>query len=150
MILLSILYLFIVLCILDAGNLLFEYVINNIEYLTNWFSSIYWIFKWIIVIFILPIFIKTMMVLLGELSLFIESKIFNKLPNNTFTQLTSLLFILNAGYNIFSIWTIPSKYGFWIIIELIYLSIIAICLSAVASPRFYKGQKKEYLDKKSR
>jgi len=109
----------------------------------NWFNGLNIFFK-LLILFLggLTIFIFILQ-LTQRISSLIGGVIFDRLPQNLFTILsTFIISIANAVLNIIWLWRIPDHFNFWIVLELIILSFFLWTLSAIVMPA--KEQMKEY------
>lgn len=119
------------------------YLLNNVILdVLNWFNNINWVYKALIIILggvsIFIILFQVITVISGLIGGFI----FDKLPDNLFTKITTgILALANAGWLILKLWKLPTNYNFWVICELIILSIFIWALCIVVVP--LKSQKKE-------
>lgn len=72
---------------------------------------------------------------LGRLTVLIGGLIFDRFPQNAFTKLSTFaLSFANAIMCIIWLWTIPEHYNFWVICELITLSLFIWSLCAIVMP----------------
>jgi len=146
--LLSALYLIVAIIfivILDFG---LEWLLENVIFsVLDWFNrlSIFW------KIFILFLgggsLFWALLEMTGRISTLLGGLVFNKLPQNLFTVIAPfILSIANAVWYIIILWKIPEHYSFWIVVELIFLSVFIWQLSAIVMPA--KEQMKSYRDER--
>ena len=132
---LSIIYVliaFVMLNILDVG---LDWFLNTVVFaILNWFNRLSFIIKIVVLFLGLGVFIGFLS-LVGTFTTLLGGLIFNKLPNNNFTSITSfVLAICNAIWFIVRMWKIPDQYNFWVVCELILLSVFIWSLSSIVLP----------------
>jgi hypothetical protein len=123
----------ILMLLLDIGvYYLVAYVIIDVF---NWFNGIWWFWKVTFIIIGGTSLFIALLNLVSKLSTLVGGVIFNKMPQNYFTQFsTFLLALANAIYNIVWIWRIPPHYNFWIVCEMLLLSVFMWSLMAIVLP----------------
>ena len=137
---LSVLYVFVLIGLFVLIDLGFVWLLNNVVFnLFNWFNHLSFLWK----IFVLIVGGGTLLILMFQvcsgISNIIAFLIFRHIPTNLFTLTAGLLIALgNAVFLIIKLWQVPTKYNFWIIIELLLLSFVAFSFVAIART------KKEY------
>ncbi len=141
---LSTLYFIIAVILLLLVDLGVYYFLGDFVFtILNWFNGLNIFFK-LLILFLggLTIFIFILQ-LTQRISSLIGGVIFDRLPQNLFTILsTFIISIANAVLNIIWLWRIPDHFNFWIVLELIILSFFLWTLSAIVMPA--KEQMKEY------
>ena len=143
-ILLSIVYFIIAvffILLVDLGlYFFFHKVVFN---LLDWFNGLSFFFKLLLIIVGGTSLFSIILNLTSTLSSMVGGLIFNRLPLNWFTMIsTFLLAIGNAAINIIWLWKIPEHYNLWIICELIILSGFIWSLISIVLP--LKEQSKMY------
>lgn len=130
---LSFVYLLLVIVILSLINmglwLLFDSIIFNA---LDWFNSLHWAIKIVSILFGAYAIFSAFLSLCNGISQVIGYLIFKWFPLNNFTTLTALILsLLNSGYNIVKLWRAAPYYGFWMVLELILLSVFVWELSSI-------------------
>lgn len=143
---LSILYVIIAAILILLVNMGLGWFLNNIALpILNWFNNLNFFFKlFLLLIGGMSLFIS-LLTLTSKLTTILGGLIFNKLPQNYFTLITSfILAIGNAIWNIYLLWTSDIKFNFWSVCELIILSFFVLSFSAIILPA--KDQMSNYTD----
>ncbi len=122
-----------ILFFLDVGLYYFmNYVVINI---LNWFNRLNFFWK---IFIILCGGVSVFTLLLGltqRISTLVGGLIFNHLPVNWFTLVsTFIISIGNAIICIVFLWKMPAHFNFWVICELLILSVFIWTLSAITMP----------------
>lgn len=133
---LSILYLIITLILILLIDLGLEWLLNNVIFnLFDWFNRFSIFIKlFILIIGTVTIFTFVLTVLQGIIG-FIASLIFDRLPHNLLTLIVPfLLTVSNSIWFIYLLWNVPKHYNFWVICELILLSIIIWGFNSILMP----------------
>ncbi len=123
-----------VLFILDVGLYFF---LNELVFpALNWFNHIHWVLKLLVLFFGgVTLFFVIFKILLNA-GIKIGELIFDRFPFNLFILVSTILIaIANSIYFIILIWRVPEHYNFWIVIELIYLSIFIYSISSLIVPK---------------
>lgn len=133
----------VLLVLLDFG---LDWLLDNVVFnILNWFNRLTLFFK--IFVFLIggfTLFISLLQIT-GRMTTLLGGLIFNKLPQNLFTVIAPfVLAIANAVYCIIILWKVPAHYNFWIVVELIIISVFIWQLCAIVMPA--KEQMKSRLD----
>jgi hypothetical protein len=132
----AIVYLMVVVLVLGALDLtlllLFDYAIFP---LLDWFNGIHWVWK--IILFLvgaLAMVMSLLQALQRALSL-LGGKMFDNLPANGYVKRGGeLLAMVNAVITLIILWRQPAHYNFWVVIELIVLSVFIWTLISIVMP----------------
>ena len=130
----------IIIFIVDIG---LYYFLNEVLFkVFNWFNKLAFVWKIIIIIFGgLAIFVSLVKIVSG-LTTFLGGLIFNKLPQNLFTILTSIgMALANAIYFSFRAWKVPVGFNFWVVVELLFVTGLIFSLCFVIMPTKYQSSK---------
>lgn len=143
-VILSALYVLIAFIILLLLNIGLFYFFNELVFpALNWFNKLHWGLKIVGLIFGGYALFAAFLNMTAAISTMIGGLVFNRLPHNSFTFISSfILAAINAIYGIVMLWRHPEHYSFWVVMELILLSVFVWSLIAVVLPLKY--QKKEY------
>jgi hypothetical protein len=137
---LSIAYVFILIVLFVLIDLGFIWLLNNVILdVFNWFNhlSIFWKL-FLLVIGAGSLLMMAFYICSGIASL-IGYFIFKHIPTNLFTQIAGgIIAIGNSIYLIIKLWQLPTRFNFWVVVELLILSVVAWAFAAVART------KKEY------
>ena len=141
---LSILYLLISIVLLFLLDLGLDWFIGNIVFsVLDWFNHLNIFFKILVLILGGGSLFMALLELTGRLSTLLGGLIFNKFPQNLFTVIAPfVLSIVNSIWYIVLLWKVPEHYNFWIVFELIFISVFIWQLSAIVMPA--KEQIKAY------
>jgi hypothetical protein len=119
--------------IVDIG--LYWFLQNVVFWILDWFNGLNLGFKLLIIFVGVASLFWTLLSAVGTITTLLGGLIFNKLPQNLFTSISSfVLAIANAIWNIIILWKIPEHYNFWVVVELILLSVFIWSLSAIVLP----------------
>ena len=142
--LLSALYLIIAVALILLLDLGLEWLLNNVIFsILDWFNRLTLFFKILLLLIGGGSLFWGLLEMTGRISTLLGGLIFNKLPQNLFTVIAPfILAIANAIWYIVVLWRIPEHYNFWIVVELILLSVFIWQLSAIVMPA--KEQMKSY------
>ena len=118
------------LLLLDVG---LGYFLNNIVFvILDWFNRLNIFFKIFILLVGGGVLLGMLFGLVGGVAKIISHFIFKYFPLNWFTLVSSLvLSITNTIFNIIGLWRIPESYNFWVVIELIMLSLFVWSLNSI-------------------
>jgi len=124
-------------------NIGLYYFLDNVVFgILNWYNS-QSLFLKIILLFGAGSLFTVFLSITQRLSTLLGGLIFNKLPFNWFTMVSTFIIAIgNAIWNIYKLWQIPTHYDFWIVIELLTLSGFIWSLIAIVLPA--REQIKEY------
>ncbi len=134
--LLSALYLIVALVLLFLVDVGLYYLLNNVIFkLFNWFNTLNVFWKILLLFFGGYSIFILLMNLTGRLATLLGGLLFNKLPQNYFTLIVPIvLAFANAVVCIIYLWKTPNRYTFWVICELLILSVFIWSLSAIVIP----------------
>lgn len=137
---LSIAYTFILLILFVLIDIGFIWLLNNIILdLFNWFNQLSILWK----LFILVVGGGTVLGLCFYACSFIANLcgylIFKHFPTNGYTLIIgTIIGISNIVFLVIKLWQLPTHFNFWVIVELLFLSFVAVSFATVART------KKEY------
>lgn len=130
---LSILYIFVILIFLVLFDLLFQVFINNLLFeLFDWFNALK--IGWKIIILLLGGISVTGMLLwgVGLIGVIFNLYVFSYFPDNKFTKMSGILLtLINSILLLFTLWQTPTDFNFWIVLELLIISIFILSFSSV-------------------
>jgi hypothetical protein len=131
----------ILLLLVDVGLFyLFNGVIKNVF---NWFNSLNFFFKIFLLLFGGYAVFMGFMNLTSRVTSLLGGIIFNQLPVNFFTMFVpAVLAIGNLVMCLIYLWRTPSSYNFWVVCELLILSVFVWSLCAIVVPA--REQAKEF------
>ena len=134
--LLSALYFIIAVALIFLLDLGLDWILNNAIFsILNWFNRLSLVFKILLILIGGLSLFANLLAITGKISTLFGGLIFNKLPQNWFTFIAPMLLsTANAIWYIIVLWKIPEHYNFWIVCELILLSIFIWGLSAIVLP----------------
>lgn len=123
----------ILLLIMDLG---LDWFLKNVLFrLMSWFNHLS--FFWKVVLFVLGggTLLFSFLNLVSKITTLLGGLIFNKFPRNMFNIIApAILAIANASFFIYTIWSAQEHFNFWIVLELILVSIFIWSLSAIVIP----------------
>lgn len=134
---LSIVYVILVIGLLFLLNLGLEYFFNNIVFsLMDWFNSLKTWFK----IFLLVVGASTILTLLFAIAniaaALLNGLLLSWFPLSVFNVIASyILAIANAIFSIVVLWKVPKSYNFWIVVELLVLSVFVWSINSIVVMR---------------
>lgn len=109
-----------------------EYIVEPV---LNWFNHLSTFIKIIVLLFGGLAIYGALLGVVSRIATLLAGLIFDKLPQNWFTLISSLvLAFANGIWNLIILWSIPNKYNFWIVLELLILSGFILSLCAVVMP----------------
>ncbi|QEC68745.1 hypothetical protein FRZ67_16060 [Panacibacter ginsenosidivorans] len=128
---LSIAYVLVVLFVLSIVNFAFIYLLNGLVLdMFNWFNGQSFIIKLLVLFIGGSLLIGLMFNVFTGIAAFISEWIFNFFPKNAFTIWTSLILaVINAFYLMIKLWQTPNEFNFWVVIELIIMTLFVWSLN---------------------
>lgn len=146
--LLSALYLIVAIIFIVLLDFGLEWLLENVIFsVLDWFNGLSFFWKILIIFLGGGSLFWALLEMTGRISTLLGGLVFNKLPQNLFTVIAPfILAIANAVWYIIILWKIPEHYNFWIVIELIFLSVFIWQLSAIVMPA--KEQMKSFRDER--
>lgn len=146
---LSALYFLLSAIILIALDFLIELFFNGVVFkMLDWFNGISIFWKIIILFFGGFALFAFILNFFSKISSALGEFIFSKMPVNYFTLFAPLvLAVINTIINIIQLWKMPESYNFWIVCELIILSIFLWAINSIVVPvnKQTKYDKKEVI-----
>jgi hypothetical protein len=132
-IMLSIAYVIILALVFTLLDFGFIWLLNHaILNLFNWFNHLGLFWKLSLLIIGGGSLLLTAFYLFTGLAAFFSSLIFRHFPTNYFTEIIGFLIaVANTIYLVIKLWELPTHYNFWIVIELLILSIFVWSFAAI-------------------
>ena len=123
--LLSALYLIVAIIFIVLLDFGLEWLLENVIFsVLDWFNGLNFFWKILILFLGGGSLFWALLEMTGRISTLLGGVVFNKLPQNLFTVIAPfILAIANAVWYIILLWKIPEHYNFWIVCELILLSV---------------------------
>lgn len=146
--LLSALYLIVAIILIILLDFGLDWLLVNVIFsVLDWFNALSFFWKILILVFGGGSLFWALLAMTARISTLLGGLVFNKLPQNLFTMIAPfILAIANAVWYIILLWKIPEHYSFWIVCELIFLSVFIWQLSAIVMPA--KEQMKSFRDER--
>jgi len=135
-VLLSALYLIVAIIFIVLLDFGLEWLLANVIFsVLDWFNGLSYFWEILIIFLGGSSLFWGLLEITGKLSTLLGGLFFNKLPQNNFTAIAPFILAnANAIWYIIILWKIPEHYGFWIVCELIFLSVFIWQLSAIVIP----------------
>ena len=123
----------VLLILIDIG--LYFFINNVVLNVLNWFNELKIGYKILLLIIGGGSVFMLMLQIFGLISTFLGLLVFQSLPKNGFTLIsTAVIAVANATWQIIIIWGVAPYFNFWIVCELLILSWFVLCLNATVVP----------------
>ena len=133
---LSALYFLIAVALLLIVDIGLAWLFNEVVFdILDSFNKLHLFFKLLILFLGGATLFWALLAIVSRISTLIGGLIFDRLPKNWFTVIAPFVVaIANAIWNLVLLWSLPTHFNFWIIVELIFLSVFIWGLSAIVLP----------------